>query len=175
MDVNEQLEQGSRRQTLVQQNTDYGSLTLKSAFQPIISIPHRKTVGYEGLVRAFDKQSQQPISPLDLFKIPKNSAEYLGLDRICRSMHANNFAKQVTGNEWLFLNLDTQCLANEQPHPGFMNSLFELTGLPASRIVIEILESKVHDRDYLNYIVQHFKRKTKKRNSNEKQSKIIMK
>jgi EAL domain-containing protein (putative c-di-GMP-specific phosphodiesterase class I) len=137
--------------------SSFGNYLLKSAFQPIISIPHRRAVGYEGLVRAYEQTTDELVSPFSLFATPKNSSEFLSLDRICRSLHAHNFSKQSRGNEWLFLNLDLQCLANEQPHPGFMTSLFKQTGLDPSRVVIEILESRVHDRDYLNYIVNHFK------------------
>jgi EAL domain-containing protein (putative c-di-GMP-specific phosphodiesterase class I) len=134
----------------------YKNLTLTSAFQPIFSISHRRPVGYEGLLRATDINGQAH-SPLDVLKLPQSSFAHLALDRTCRKLHIRNFARQQTGNSWLFLNLDSQCLVTERPDTGFMNGLFELTGIPPRRVVIEILESEIDDRDYLKQLIAHFR------------------
>jgi len=134
----------------------YREYQLHSAFQPIISIPHRRSVGYEGLIRAYTDEGK-PCSPLDLFMLPKSSDEHLELDRTCRRLHIENFSKQSTTNEWLFINLDSQCLAEEKPTPGFMDSLFSLHNISPQRVVIEILESEINDRDYLKSLISHFR------------------
>jgi len=136
--------------------SNYKNYQLHSAFQPIISVAHRRAVGYEGLIRAetSDKVSH---SPLNLFLEPTTNAEHLSLDRLCRSLHIQNFSQQETSNEWLFINLNSQCLATEKPDPGFMNSLFSITGIAPRRIVIEILESEIYDRVYLQELITHFR------------------
>jgi len=134
----------------------YKHYRLHSAFQPIISIPHRRPVGYEGLVRAHTDEGEQ-CSPFELFKQAKSSEQHLELDRLCRRVHMKNFTRQETSNEWLFINLDSQCLAIEQPEPGFMNQLFFLHNISPHRVVIEILESEISDQKYLKNLIEHFR------------------
>ena len=134
----------------------YKQYKLHSAFQPIISIPHRRPVGYEGLIRAHTDEGEQ-CSPFDLFMQPKSSEEHLELDRICRRLHMANYSRQNADTEWLFINLDSQCLAEEKPKPGFMDGLFSLHNISPHRVVIEILESEISDRDYLKSLILHFR------------------
>ncbi|EMR12366.1 hypothetical protein MPL1_10542 [Methylophaga lonarensis MPL] len=136
--------------------TEYQGLTLSSHFQPIFSISHRRPVGYEGLLRA-STDSGALIPPPAVLVLPNNSKENLELDRACRQLHLQNFARQETGDCWLFLNLNSQCLVTEQPDAGFMNRLFETTGIHPSRLVIEILESEITDRSYLKQLIKHFR------------------
>jgi EAL domain-containing protein (putative c-di-GMP-specific phosphodiesterase class I) len=140
------------------EQTRYGEFefVLTSAFQPIFSVAHRKAVGYEGLVRAHDV-SGQPVSPLELFKTPTSNKQHLELDRTCRLMHARNFSAQQEHESWLFLNLNSQCLVSERPDAGFMRNLMQQTQLSARRIVIEILESEIDDKVYLNQLIEHFR------------------
>jgi len=134
----------------------YKNYILSSAFQPIISIAHRRAVGYEGLIRARTDEGAST-SPLELFSTPQNSSEHLSLDRLCRRLHIQNFSQQATNDQWLFINLNSQCLATEKPDPGFMDSLFSVSGISAQRIVIEILESEINDRAYLQELITHFR------------------
>jgi len=135
---------------------NYKNYLLHSAFQPIFSIAHRCPVGYEGLIRA-QTAELLPCSPLDLFSEPETNSEYLALDRVCRSLHVQNFSQQQTDNEWLFLNLNSQCLASEKPTLGYMSNLLSTSGIAPQRIVIEILESEIRDRAYLQELISHFR------------------
>jgi EAL domain-containing protein (putative c-di-GMP-specific phosphodiesterase class I) len=137
--------------------TPFANLSLNSAFQPIFSIAHRKAVGYEGLLRAYDAEGTY-ITPGQVMQMPQSDREHLELDRSCRLLHAQNFSTQQNDTCWLFLNLNSQCLVAERPDAGFMRSLMAQTGLPARRIVIEILESEISDRAYLKELIQHFRK-----------------
>jgi EAL domain-containing protein (putative c-di-GMP-specific phosphodiesterase class I) len=137
-------------------STTFQALTLNSAFQPIISIPHRRAVGYEALVRASDDRGE-PCSPLTLFSLPKSSRQKLQLDRACRSIHVQNFSRQKTTGEWLFLNLNSQGLESERPEMGFMTRSLSDYGIAPQRVVIEILETEIDDRDYLKSLIKHFR------------------
>lgn len=134
----------------------FANLSLNSVFQPIYSIAHRKPVGYEGLLRAYDVDGRY-ISPMQVMQRPESSREHLSLDRQCRLLHAHNFARQNQDESWLFLNLNSQCLVAERPDAGFMHDLMAETGIPARRIVIEILESEIDDQVYLKELIQHFR------------------
>lgn len=136
--------------------SEFRNLSLNSAFQPIFSIAHRKAVGYEGLLRAYDAEGNY-VSPGQVMQLPQSSREHLALDRSCRLLHAQNFSQQHSGDCWLFLNLNSQCLVAERPDEGFMRSLMSQTGLPPRRIVIEILESEISDRAYLKELITHFR------------------
>ena len=146
----------SEKQSSLYVSADYRQLTLNSHFQPIFSISHRRPVGFEGLIRAQDKQGVS-FSPPRLLAIPENSQANLALDRLCRRLHMHNFSRQPNGEAWLFLNLNSQCLVEQRPDAGFMKTLFDQTGLPAHRIVIEILESEIQDRQYLKDLISHFR------------------
>lgn len=144
---------------LVQQSNitdEFRGLTVSSYFQPIFSVSHRRPIGYEGLVRAHTRQGAL-ISPLSLLAMPNDSHEHLMLDRVCRHLHMHNFAEQQNGEAWLFLNLNSQCLVDQRPDEGFMQALFNQTRIPSHRVVIEILESEIHDRQYLKLLIEHFK------------------
>lgn len=135
---------------------DYKKCTLSSVFQPIISIPHQRAVGYEGLVRGKTSEGVQCL-PIDIFALPESSGEHLSLDRMCRSLHIQNFSREYLDNEWIFINLDSMCLANEKPTPGFMDRLFSISGIAPHRVVIEILESEIDDQVYLKDLIKHFR------------------
>ncbi|RTE64299.1 EAL domain-containing protein [Amphritea opalescens] len=128
---------------------------MASHFQPIYSIAHRRAIGYEGLIRATSPQGLA-IPPAELLALPANSQEMLGLDRLCRSLHVENFTAQSANNEWLFVNLDAQSLLNEQPEIGFTQQLLTQSGLSPHRLVIEILETEVQDIDYLKHFIDYF-------------------
>ncbi|WP_439859305.1 EAL domain-containing protein [Pseudomonas sp. MBLB4136] len=136
--------------------THYRGLSLSSHFQPIFSIAHGRAVGYEGLVRARHADGR-PESPAALLAMPKVGRECLELDRTCRTLHMHNFARQASGHAWLFLNLNSQYLVSERPDIGFTRNLLHATGIPAHRLVIEIIESEVRDQAQLKQFIRHFR------------------
>ncbi|NLQ18723.1 EAL domain-containing protein [Marinomonas sp. M1K-6] len=137
-------------------DTHYRGLSLSSHFQPIFSIAHGRAVGYEGLIRAHRPDgTAEP--PAGLLSIPCNGRECLDLDRTCRTLHVHNFARQATGEAWLFLNLNSQYLVSEQPDIGFTRDLLQTSGIAAHRLVIEIIESEVSDHAQLKHFVSHFR------------------
>ena len=136
----------------------YRGYCLESAFQPILSISHRRPVGYEGLIRAKREEDGRACSAQEILAIPDTGNQHLELDRLCRQLHMQNFARQHNGDAWLFLNLNLQNLVSEKPNAGFMRKILSMTGLPPRRIVIEILESEITDRQHLKSWIAHFRR-----------------
>ncbi|WP_025166001.1 EAL domain-containing protein [Pseudomonas taeanensis] len=138
------------------QCTRYRGLTLTSHFQPIFSIAHGRAVGYEGLVRARHDDGR-PETPATLLALPNDGQQCLELDRTCRTLHMHNFARQASGQAWLFLNLNSQYLVTERPDIGFTRNLLQATGIPAHRLVIEIIESEVRDQAQLKQFIRYFR------------------
>ncbi len=136
--------------------TRYRGLSLTSHFQPIFSIAHGRAVGYEGLIRA-QQDGGPAVSPATLLAMPTNGQECLELDRSCRTLHVHNFSRQAPAQTWLFLNLNSQYLVSERPDIGFTRNLLQAAGIPAHRLVIEIIESAVSDQAQLKRFIRYFR------------------
>ena len=83
---------------------DFQGLTLRTALQPIYSISHKRIVGYEALIRAYDPDNAA-VLPIHLFQLPTSNAENLLLDRLCRYLHIRNYSGIEDQLNWLFLNV----------------------------------------------------------------------
>ncbi len=68
----------------------YRGLHLGSAFQPIVSLSHRRVIGYEALLRAVGTDGA-PVPPTDVFALSDSTGESVELDRRCRSLHLRRF------------------------------------------------------------------------------------
>lgn len=134
---------------------DYQGLTLKTALQPIFSISHKRIVGYEALIRAFDNDNAS-VLPLHLFQLPSSDSENLLLDRLCRYLHIRNYSGFHDQLNWLFLNVSPQVVANGSRADSFFGELLKKTGLPPHRIVMEIVEQPTDDADRLRDTVAYY-------------------
>ncbi|AOJ02343.1 diguanylate phosphodiesterase [Burkholderia mayonis] len=117
----------------------YHDITLSSAFQSVISITHKRVVGYEALVRATDANGA-PISPDTLFARAQARGETILLDRMTRCLHVANFAAQDTGMCWLFLNVLPQMFDAGVAPREFIEALCAHFALPPTRVVLEVIE-----------------------------------
>jgi EAL domain-containing protein (putative c-di-GMP-specific phosphodiesterase class I) len=135
---------------------DFRGLTLHTALQPIYSLSHKRTIGYEALIRAFDTD-QCAVSPLQLFELPDSHAENLLLDRLCRYLHIQNYSGIKDQLNWLFLNVSPQVVTTGSQKDSFFGQLLEKTGLPPHRIVIEIVEQPTDDAERLRETVAYYR------------------
>jgi EAL domain-containing protein (putative c-di-GMP-specific phosphodiesterase class I) len=121
--------------------------SLRSQYQPIFSVLSRRVVGVEALARATDPDSNQPIAPLPLFEAAERQGLTLALDRLCREKAVEGFvtAPMLESEQLLFLNLDVSILEAGTVGSGHLIQLVEQHGLPPSRVVIELIESRIRD------------------------------
>jgi EAL domain-containing protein (putative c-di-GMP-specific phosphodiesterase class I) len=120
----------------------HGGHVLGSSFQPIYSFPHRRPVGYEGLVRVQDAAGQ-PVSPISLFERVGSFEEQVKLDRLCRLLHVYNFVAQQVPDCWLFLNIHPAVFVHAAQQAEMLASAVEIVhqlGLPMRRLVFEVTE-----------------------------------
>lgn len=122
--------------------------TLRSAFQPIVSLAHCRSVGYEALVRATDAAGHA-VPPPELFVNASSEAELVHLDRLCRAVHVHNFVQQGGQDSWLFLNVHPIVSVRGRHYGRFFEELLANSGLPPERVVIEILEDGLLDDQQL--------------------------
>lgn len=115
---------------------------LRSHFQPIYSFPHRRPVGYEGLIRVFSEQGE-PLSPVAAFEQVGDFREQVMLDRLCRLLHVHNFVAQQVPDCWLFLNIHPAVFVHASQQAEMLaaavNVIHQL-GLPMQRLVFEVTE-----------------------------------
>lgn len=119
--------------------------SLRSQYQPIFSVLSQRLVGLEALARAVDPETKEPIPPLALFEAAQRRGLTLGLDRLCREKAVEGFVAIDAAEPLLFLNLDVSILQDGVVGSGHLSCVLEKFGLPAQRVVIELVESKIGD------------------------------
>jgi EAL domain-containing protein (putative c-di-GMP-specific phosphodiesterase class I) len=134
----------------------YQGLNLTSAIQPIYSIDHQRTIGYEALVRATTVQGEN-ISPLTLFDMPTNEQDAIYLDRLCRFTHLTNFHQIINDNCWLFINISALASEKGREYGSFFAELLEKFNIKASNVVIEIIEDAVTNKHKLLDAINYYK------------------
>ncbi len=131
-------------------------LTARSAFQPILSLAHRRPVGYEGLLRAHAADGK-PVPPLDAFRLAETEAETTFLDRLCRAVHLRNFLALPDDTSWLFMNINPKVIVDGRLHGSFFSELLRRSGFPPHRVVVEIVEEAIRDEALLAEAVSYYK------------------
>ncbi|MBS4099178.1 MAG: EAL domain-containing protein [Sulfuricella sp.] len=136
---------------------EFLNLSMGSAFQPIISLPHRRAVGYEALLRARAGDGQA-VAPPTVFDMAQGESECVFLDRLCRYLHVGNFlASAAAPDTWLFLNVNPLVSVQGREHGTFFEEMLAHYGIPAHRIVIEVLEGQIEQEDRLAASVDYYK------------------
>ncbi len=141
----------------LQWSATFQGLTLQTALQPIFSISHKRVVGYEALIRAFDND-HSPVLPPHLFDLAAEHPQNLLLDRLCRTLHLRNFQNLSDRVNWLFLNVSPQCVASGVQTDSFFGRLLESMGFPPHRVVVEIVEQPTDDAEHLRETVAYYRR-----------------
>lgn len=136
---------------------EFRGLTLRTALQPIYSISHKRTVGYEALIRAQDPDGSN-VLPIHLFDVPSCDEEALLLDRLCRYLHIRNYTGIQDQLNWLFLNVSPRVVTSGSQTDSFFGNLLAKTKLPPHRIVIEIVEQPTDDADRLRETVAYYRK-----------------
>ncbi|WP_110186678.1 EAL domain-containing protein [Pokkaliibacter plantistimulans] len=132
----------------------YHNFELRSHFQPIYSLAHRRCVGLEALIRTQD--GNLPCSPLELFAMARARDEEALLDQHCQALHLRNYAELLLPEQWLFINV---CPPSALAYPDqqlFWNTLNQL-GLAPQRMVMEIIEHASNDPLLLEEQVREYR------------------
>jgi EAL domain-containing protein (putative c-di-GMP-specific phosphodiesterase class I) len=131
----------------------YQGVTLRSAFQPIVSITHKRVIGYEALLRA-THTGGQAIAPDHLFARAKSTGPALALERLARCVHFANFAEQDVETGWLFVNALPQLLRVGPSHRVFTDELCDYFGIAPHRLVVEMIEQPSTDESSFDRMVE---------------------
>lgn len=134
----------------------YRQYTLESVFQPIFSLCHRRTVGFEALLRPISDRSGL-IAPRDLIGVATANGELRHLDSLCQALHIQNFASQESHDRWLFLNVEPNTITRRWYDDGTLFEALRQAGIPPQQVVIEILEGRIDDEPALLDAITFFR------------------
>lgn len=134
----------------------YKHLRALSRYQPILSLAHRRPVGFEALVSVSDAR-EEPGTPAQLFKLAADLAELVELDRACRELHLANFVAQEPADRWLFLNVDPRVAAEGRRYGAFFAQALARHRLAPARVVIEFTESRMAEEAQLGDAVRYYR------------------
>lgn len=125
----------------------FRGMRMDSCFQPIYSLPHRRIVGHEALLRA-SLHNGVAVAPPQALAAAQGEIEQVFVDRLCRALHLSNYQTHDAhsdGMTWLFLNISTAVVSQRQDFGSFFTDLLNRAQFPARRVVVEILEGAVPD------------------------------
>jgi EAL domain-containing protein (putative c-di-GMP-specific phosphodiesterase class I) len=136
----------------------YAGLLLGSAFQPIVASDDR-VVGHKALVTA-KSSARHDFSFVDFPDTPKIAAatrdrnDVIYRDRLTRTMHALNYIASGLSDD-LYLNVNPQHLQSvRQNHGEVFEKILAQCGLQPNRIVLEIPEYAVADKQHLRAAIK---------------------
>lgn len=133
----------------------FRNLILHSHYQPIISLVHHRVVGYEGLVRPRDPESQ-PIAPDVLFDSVGTDEDVVFLDRLARNIHVRNFVGADLDQTWLFLNVNARVAMCANAYGPYFEAMLARHGLAPHRVVIELIENEIRDEAKLAEAMRYY-------------------
>ncbi|MGH8676766.1 MAG: EAL domain-containing protein [Burkholderiales bacterium] len=122
----------------------YKNLALATLYQPVFSLPHRRAIGVEAILRATDSTGQQAASG-GLFADVTNFSETLLLDRLCIAVHLQNFFAAHRALDWIFVNMQPGVFLEGNPDDTFLTDLFAKCGAAKNKVVLEVPGSALAD------------------------------
>ncbi len=120
------------------------NFSVRSAFQPIISVAHQRIVGYEGLARVQDKTGQT-LAPFQLFDSAQDIESLVTIDRVCRELHLQNFARAQLNSRWIFINVHPLVAMHGYKFGPFFVQILEKLHIEGWKVVVEIVEAELID------------------------------
>lgn len=132
--------------------------SIRTDFQPIVSLIRQQVVGIEALSRGIDPETGAVIGPLDLFRAGERLNCNLELDRLCRKTAVTTFSRLTAQRQMLlFLNFNPGVLDEGVVGSRHLQDLFQRLHIHPSQIALEIVESKVKSRSALLNFVRFYR------------------
>jgi len=126
--------------------TRWGAFDLFTHYQPVYSLSHQKQVGFEALLRGFDRHGT-PLQPDSLFA-PQSNPGVTELDSLTHHLHLANARKRLPLDTWLFLNVAPSTFI-QAGYEQTLAAIVSEAGLDPGGVVLEILESEGVDVEEL--------------------------
>ncbi|WP_029933990.1 EAL domain-containing protein [Thiomicrospira pelophila] len=131
-------------------------MSISTHYQPIISLAHRRVVGYEALLRA-KRSNGEFCPPLEAFEHARQQGRAEQFDRLCLANHLKHFAPIQRQDQWLFLNLSSDTINPQNQRAELITNRLARQGLQPQNIVLEILEDAAKDGEQLKEFVHYYR------------------
>lgn len=122
----------------------FKELELRTVFQPIFSLPHKRAIGFDASLRSIDSQGK-PVSAESLFGPVENYSETSLLDLLSITIHVHNFFAGQPSRGLLFVNLHPEVFLDSDRTVDFLAALVRHYRVPEGRLVIDIPGSVLQD------------------------------
>lgn len=130
-------------------------------FQPIFCAKRKNILAVEALSRGYLPETDTIIPPNVIFYKAEKEGLLLELDRLCRRKSVEAFKKiaEFDNDILLFINFDASVVDENNLGSNNFLSLIEKNSIAPNRILIEIIESAVKDRNILQTFVSNYRNK----------------
>ncbi|HZP92778.1 MAG TPA: EAL domain-containing protein [Burkholderiales bacterium] len=130
---------------------------LKSVYEPIFSLPHKRSIGFEAMVRATDPTGKQ-VPVQGLFDPKNNFSEASLLDLLCATVHVHNFFPARRARDWLFVNMHPEVFLNAEHNAAFLLELLRQYRVPRDKVVLEVPGATLEDKERVHAAVNSYRR-----------------
>jgi len=129
---------------------------IRTLFQPIFDLNSNRVFGYEALSRG--PESSPLHMPELLFDTARENQQLFALECACRETAIRQFLR-MGAEERLFLNMEPQTLMDSVFREGTAMQTLQETGLPNSRVVIELTEhAQIRDMESLKKAIACYRK-----------------
>lgn len=135
---------------------DFLGISLTSVFQPIADAASGRVLGREALLRA-STDDVPAYAANAAFERAEQARSLVQFDRLLRTLHLLNHARSFAADELLFLNVHPRLLARVNDHGRTFEQILHYYSVPPERVVIEIAENAVADKQRLHEAVNNFR------------------
>ena len=115
----------------------FKDLQLRTAFQPIFSLPHKRTIGFDTSLRGTDSMGK-PVSAENLFAGLDDYGQTSLLDLLCTTIHVHNFTAAWKLPGLLFVNLHPEVFLDADRTGEFLAYMLGHYRVPGRSLVIDI-------------------------------------
>ncbi len=114
--------------------------SISSLFQPVVSIPTKRILGFEAFSEGRTPKGDACLSPQVLFSPDLEPDVQVGIDRLCRKKAIAQFKpiQELHPDMLLFVNVNMNVLKFKESDPKYFFQQVEGAGLPMHTIVTEI-------------------------------------
>ncbi len=135
---------------------EFLGIGLTSVFQPIADAASDKVLGREALLRAAT-HDVTAFTAHAAFERAEQARSLVQFDRLLRTLHLLNHARSFASDELLFLNVHPRLLTRVSDHGRTFEQILHYYSVPPERVVIEIAENAVADKQRLHEAVSNFR------------------
>lgn len=132
--------------------------SIKTVYQPIVSLRDGSILGYEALSRITIESQIKNTN--DLFILAESSNRLWDLELVCRTIALETGYQSIAhpSDKKMFLNVNPSVMQDQKFQEGFTKEFIKKLNIPATNIIFEITERNViNDIEGFKNVIQHYR------------------